>query len=133
MNNIVIHGRLTRDPEQKMFENDSSVTNFTVAVDRAYKDKSGEKQTDFFDCKAWGKRGDVIAKFFSKGSEIVVSGEMQSRKYQDKDGNGRTAWQVQLNDFDFCGSKADKDRITTAPGSPLLVEADDLDDGDLPF
>jgi single-strand DNA-binding protein len=108
MNSIAIHGRLTRDPETRQTASGVSVTNFTVAVDRDYKDQNGEKQTDFFDCTAWKGRGEVIAKYFQKGSDICVTGSMESRKYEDKEGNNRIAWGINVQGFDFCGSKGDK-------------------------
>ena len=87
MHKIFIHGRLTRDPELKEIDTkngSSKVCNFTVASDRQY----GE-EADFFDCAMFGKRAEVIEKFFQKGSEIVVSGEMQKQKYKNKDGENR--------------------------------------------
>lgn len=107
MNSIAIHGRLTRDPETRRTTSGISVTNFTVAVDRDYKDQNGEKQTDFFNCVAWKGRGEVIAKYFRKGSEICVTGSMESRKFTDKEGNNHTAWEINVQGFDFCGSKRD--------------------------
>ena len=73
MNSISIHGRLTRDVELKSTQSGKSVATFSVAVDRAYKAADGSKQTDFFNCTAWGGAADVIAQYFSKGSEIVDS------------------------------------------------------------
>ena len=137
MNSIAIHGRLTRDPETRQTASGISVTNFTVAVDRDYKDQNGEKQADFFDCTAWKGRGEVIAKYFAKGSEICVTGNMESRKYVDKEKNNRTAWEINVQGFDFCGSKGDKASggdscgYQSAP-SQGFVAVDD-GDGDLPF
>ena len=137
MNSIAIHGRLTRDPEARQTASGISVTNFCVAVDRDYKDQNGEKQTDFFDCTAWKGRGEVIAKYFQKGSEICVTGSMESRKYKDKEGNNRTAWEINVQGFDFCGSKGDKASggvggYQSAP-SQGFVEVDDSDGEVLPF
>lgn len=139
MNSIAIHGRLTRDPEMRQTASGISVTNFTVAVDRDYKDQSGEKQTDFFDCTAWKGRGEVIAKYFQKGSEICVTGSMESRKYEDKEGNNRIAWAINVQGFDFCGSK--RDSGGDSGGAPSFSstpsqgfdEASGDDGGDLPF
>lgn len=136
MNNITIHGRLTRDPETRHTASGNSVTNFTVAVDRDYTPKGEEKQTDFFDCTAWKGRGEVIAKFFGKGSEICVSGSMESRKYTDKEGNNRTAWGINVQNFDFCGSKngSNSDGGTNYQSEPNQGFSElDNGDGDLPF
>ena len=103
MNRHNIHGRLARDPELTQgADQNKDRTNFTVAVDRRYGD-----ETDFFDCVIFGKRAGVIDKYFSKGSEIVLSGEGQIRKYKGKDGVDRKAYSIVVDDFDFCGSKKD--------------------------
>ena len=106
LNLIVLHGRLTADPELKQTQSGVPLCNFSIAVDRSY--KNGEdKITDFFNCTAWRGLGEMIAKHFKKGKEIVLSGEMQSRRWQDNDGNNRISWVVSVNSVDFCGSKSD--------------------------
>ena len=106
MNVIAIKGRLTRDPELAFFKNsngeDRSVCRFSVAVNRDYGDDA-----DFFNCSIFGKRAEVIDKYFSKGSEIVCQGRMEQNKYKDKDGNDRTTWNLIVNNFDFCGPTPD--------------------------
>ncbi len=130
MNKAVLKGRLTRDPELKQSSNGINYANFTVAVDRAYKTQSGEKLTDFFDCTAWRKTGEVIAERFRKGQEILICGAMESRKWVDDSGTNRTFWGINVESFDFCGSK--KDNEATDSGSPF-AELEDDDGGDLPF
>lgn len=104
MNLHLIHGRLVRDPEFTTgTEPTKDRVKFTVAVDRRYGDEA-----DFFDCTCFGKRAQVIYKYFSKGSEILVTGEGQLRSYEDKNGVKRKAYSVLVSDFDFCGSKSDK-------------------------
>lgn len=105
MNKIIIKGRLTRDPELRQTGSGVSVCNITVAVDRAYSKE--DKQTDFFDCVFWRQGAEFVSKYFAKGREILVEGEMQSRKYQDKEGSNRTAWEVCNAHAEFCGSKSD--------------------------
>ena len=105
-NHITIHGRLTADPELKQTQSGVSVCNFTVAVDRSYKNGE-EKQTDFFTVVCWRGLADMVSKYFAKGKEILVSGEMQSRKWQDNDGNNRISWEIMASGVDFCGSKSD--------------------------
>ena len=110
LNHIVIMGRLTRDPELRSTQSGVSVASFTVAVDRDFGGRDGgERQTDFFDCSAWRQTGEFVSKYFHKGSMIVVSGRMQSRKYQDRDGNNRTAWDVQADNVYFGESKRDSE------------------------
>ena len=104
MNNHIIHGRLVRDPELTPRQNSDSSdrVNFTVAVDRRYGD-----ETDFFDCVAFGRTAEVIDKYFSKGKEIIVSGEGQLHSYTDKNGVKRKSYSIFVQGFDFCGSKSD--------------------------
>lgn len=111
MNHITIHGRLTKDPELRQTQSGVPVCNFTVAVDRTY--RSGEdKQTDFFNCVAWRGFGEMIARNFCKGKEILVGGEMQSRKHE-KEGTSFTAWELVANTMDFCGVKSVGDRAAS--------------------
>ena len=129
MNIIAIKGRLVRDPEVRKTANDISVCTITVAVGRAYS-SGGEKQTDFFDCVFWRQGAEFVSKYFSKGKEIIVHGEMQSRKWQDKDGNNRISWEIQNAHAEFCGGKSDN----SAPAEPVsgFHEIDDTDSS-LPF
>ena len=106
MNIIAIKGRLVRDPEIRQTQSGVSVTNITVAVDRSYS-AGGEKQTDFFDCVFWRQGAEFVSKYFKKGKEIIVTGEMQSRKWQDKDGNNRISWEIQNAHAEFCGGKGE--------------------------
>lgn len=134
MNKISVHGRLTRDPESRDV-GQTTVCNFTVASDRAYKNQNGERETDFIDVQAWSKLGEMVQRWFTKGKEIIVYGEMQSRKYEDKDGNKRTAWQVRASEVEFCGSK--QDNADSGGGSTYTPEpftgADSVADSELPF
>jgi single-strand DNA-binding protein len=110
LNHIVVMGRLTRDPELRTTQSGVNVASFTVAVDRDFGGRDGaERQTDFFDCAAWRQTGEFVSKYFQKGRMIVVSGRMQSRKYQDREGNNRTAWEIQADNVYFGDSKRDSD------------------------
>ena len=133
MNIIAIKGRLVRDPSTKTTPNGVTVCNITVAVDRAYSN-GGEKQTDFFDCVFWRQGAEFVSKYFSKGKEIIVQGEMQSRKWQDKDGNNRISWEIQNAHAEFCGGKSENGATPTtaaAPESDFAIIADQ--DFSLPF
>lgn len=132
LNHITIHGRLTADPELKQTQSGVSVCNFIVAVDRSYKNGE-EKQTDFFTVVCWRGLADMVSKHFAKGKEILVSGEMQSRKWQDNDGNNRVSWEIQANTVDFCGSKGNTNPTTeNATQGDLNAVVDDTE-SDLPF
>ena len=80
LNQIIIMGRLTRDPELRRTQSGTAVCSFSVAVDRDFKSQSGEKETDFIDVVAWRQTGEFVSKYFTKGRMIVVSGSLQSRK-----------------------------------------------------
>ena len=130
MNKIVIIGRLTRDPELKSTNAGTSVCNFSVVVDRTYRDKEGNRPTDFFDISVFGATAEFVAKYFKKGSSIAVSGAMESRKFVDKDGNNRIAWSLHADEVNFCGSKSENNGGSQKPsidegysGDP--VESDD--------
>ena len=103
-NLVVLSGRLTADPELKTTPNGVSVCSFSIAVDRAYR-KDQEKQTDFISICAWRSTAEFVSKYFSKGNMIGIEGAIQTRKYQDKDGNNRTAFEVVANNVQFVESK----------------------------
>ena len=106
LNHITIMGRLTRDPELRRTGSGVAVASFTVAVDRDFgKTESGEKETDFIDCVAWRQTGEFISKYFTKGSMIVVSGRLQIRSWNDKDGNKRRTAEVVADNVYFGESK----------------------------
>ena len=110
LNHIVIMGRLTRDVELRSTQSGVNVASFTVAVDRDFGGRDGgEKQTDFIDCVAWRQTGEFVSKYFHKGSMIVVSGRLQSRKWQDREGNNRVSWEVNADNVYFGESRRDSD------------------------
>ena len=90
LNHIVLMGRLTRDPELRRTGSGVAVASFTLAVDRDYAAQGAEKETDFVDIVAWRSTAEFVSKYFSKGRMAVVSGRLQIRNWQDKEGNKRT-------------------------------------------
>ena len=107
LNQIIIMGRLTRDPELRRTQSGTAVCSFSVAVDRDFKSQSGEKETDFIDVVAWRQTGEFVSKYFTKGRMIVVSGSLQSRKWQDRNGQNRISWEVIADNVYFGDSKRD--------------------------
>ena len=105
LNVVVLTGRLTADPELRHTPNDVAVTSFTVAVNRRFSRPGEEKQTDFIDVVAWRSTAEFVCKYFSKGQLIAVEGSIQTRTYQDKDGNKRKAFEVIARDVQFAESK----------------------------
>ena len=103
-NKVILLGNLTADPETRTTPNGQSVTSFSVAVNRTWNDASGQKQeeTSFINCTAWAARGETIAKYFSKGRQILVSGRLQQRSWDDKEtGKKRSAIDVIVEEFSF--------------------------------
>lgn len=107
INNVTLMGRCTVDPELKKTQNNTSVTSFCIAVDRKYQPQGEEKKADFVDCVAWRNTAEFITKYFSKGSMIAIEGEIQTRTFEDKNGNKRKATEIIINNASFCGSKSD--------------------------
>ena len=105
MNSICLMGRLTGDPELKTTQTGVSVTSFSVAVDRAYRSKDQERQTDFINCVAWRGTAEFISRYFRKGQRIALQGSLQSRKYTANDGSNRTVYEVVVDNAFFCESK----------------------------
>lgn len=130
LNNAVIMGRLVRDPELRQTNSGVNVANWTLAVDRDYKN-GDEKVCDFLDCVAWRGSADFVMKYFTKGRMMIVRGPIQTRKWQDKDGNNRTGWEIKAENIYFGDSKRDSDGGSAPAFSPL--PADDGAEADLPF
>ena len=147
MNQIVIMGRLTRDPELRQTPNGIPVASFSLAVDRGYAPKDGgERQTDFIDVVAWRNQAEFVSKYFSKGQMAAVTGSLQIRDWTDKDGNKRRNAEVIADRIFFTESKRSRDAsfgnaearddystgFSTPVGSSDFAELD-MDDGELPF
>lgn len=115
LNVAVIMGRLVADPELRHTPSDVAVTNFTLAVDRAYTKAGTERQTDFIECVSWRNTAEFICKYFRKGQMMAVHGSIQTRSYTDKDGNKRKAFEVVADDVSFTESKKDNDGSRPAP------------------
>ena len=146
LNHITIMGRMTRDPELRRTGSGVAVASFTVAVDRDFAPNGGEKETDFIDCVAWRNTGEFVSKYFPKGKMIVVSGRLQIRSWNDKDGNKRRTAEVVADNVYFGDSKNDTGNQNsgftgfakaesvpggTAPASDFAMLDDD--DAQLPF
>ena len=131
MNKVILKGRLTATPELKRTTSDVYVTDFSIAVNRRF----NKEQTDFINCQAWRQTAEFITKYFTKGQEILVVGELHIEKW-DKDGETRYATRVVVDEVEFCGSKAEK---KTHPSDNENASIDDFipvtdeDIYDLPF
>lgn len=130
MNNICITGRLTATPEIKKTTSGVSVCSLNIAVDRDYK-VNGERVTDFIPCVFWRGTAEFIGNYFNKGDMIAIIGALESRKYKDRDGNNRVAWEVKVEKVNFCGSK--KEAITEDVKPDPIDQFAEFTDGGLPF
>ena len=131
MNKVFLKGRLTADPEIRKTTNDISVCNFSIAVNRRF----DREKTDFINCEAWRQTAEFISKYFTKGKEIAVWGELHIDKW-DKDGETRYLTKVSVDEVEFCGSKSENKTHTTDDDVNIkdFVELPETeDDSDLPF
>ena len=143
LNKAILMGRLVRDPERRYTQTNVPVTSFTLAVDRDRKGPNGERQTDFIDCVSWGKQGDFVKEWFTKGMMAIVVGRLQSRNWEDRNGNKRVSIEVNTDEVTFGETKKARDHAHGSdsvpelpPVDPDALGADDfapLDDSDVPF
>ena len=145
LNNVVLMGRLTADPELRQTGSGVEVTSFTIAIDRAFVRQGEERQTDFINCVAWRQTAKFISSYFRKGQMIAVTGSIQTRNYEDKSGNKRVATDVVVANASFCGSKnetgasapRDNSAFSAPAASYSTAAASDFEelqgDDDLPF
>lgn len=129
MNNISLVGRLTADPELKQTQSGISVTSFSIAVDRP----GSKDTTDFLPCVAWRQTAEFVCRYFCKGQRIGLIGKLTSRKYEDKNGNPRTAYEVVADHVEFVESKKASDGNTTNNTASTFDEYEEIADDDLPF
>ena len=135
LNEIILMGRLTRDPELRHTQSNKSVTSFTLAVDRDFKTQGGEKETDFIDIVAWNATADFVNKYFTKGRLAIVKGRLQIRDWTDRDGGKRRSAEVIAENVYFGDSR----RAEAAPqyaqpgehGGDFAELGEE--DGELPF
>ena len=107
LNRIVLMGRLTRKPELRRTQSGVAVTNFSLAVERDYKDAEGNRETDFIDVVAWRNTAEFVSKYFTKGRMAVVEGRLQIRDWKDKEGNNRRSAEVVADNVYFGDSNKD--------------------------
>ena len=121
LNQICIQGRVTARPELKTTASGVNVTTFTIACERSYVKAGEERQVDFINIVAWRQTAEFITRYFDKGQQIIVNGSLQTRNYEDKQGNKRTAFEVVAQDVYFCEKKNDNKSDT----KPVLDEEPD--------
>jgi|SRR5680860_38204 len=135
LNRVVLIGRLTRDPELRYSPNGVAVTNFTLAIDRKFKNAQGEKEADFIPCVAFKQLAELCANYLSKGKLASVDGRIQVRTYNDKDGQKRWSTEVIAEDVRFLSPKDGRNESsegTSSSGKGSFGHEVNLDD-DIPF
>lgn len=122
-NKVILMGRIANDLELKTTPSGASVLSFRIAVDRRFQTKGEEKKTDFINVVAWRTTADFITQYFAKGRMILVEGELQTRSYQDKNGNTAYVTEVIADRVSFTGEKrADNSSLATGQVPPTLVD-----------
>lgn len=141
MNQIILMGRLTRDPEIRYSQgaNPTAIARFSLAVDRRYKRESGPT-ADFFNCTAFGKQAEFVERYLKQGTKILLTGRMENNDYTNRDGVKVHSYQVTVESMEFAESKRSTEEAQEerrrreqpdADGFYPVPEA--LDDDDLPF
>ena len=105
MNKVFLIGRLTRDPELRYTGNNTAVASFTIAVNRSFTNQQGEREADFINIVVWRKQAENVKNYLSQGSQVAVEGRLQTRNYEDKDGQKRYVTEVVADNVEFLGSK----------------------------
>lgn len=137
INRVVLAGRPTRNLELKSIKSGNSVCSFTLAVDRNFKSKSGEREADFINCVAWGKTAEVMSQYVKKGSAIGVDGRIQTRSYDNRDGQRVYVTEVVVENFSFLSDPPKNSQVSknnqslNQSNDPFESTASLLDD--LPF
>ena len=123
INNVILAGHLTRDPEIRFLANENAVANFGIAVNRKFKDKDKNlaEEVTFIDCEAWGRTAELIGQYLTKGRPIYLEGRLKLDTWQDKDGQKRTKIKVVVDNVQFIGAKPATDDHA-APGVDAKAE-----------
>jgi single-strand DNA-binding protein len=119
VNKVILVGRLGRDPETRYTGAGQAVANFTVATDETYKDRNGERQkrTEWHKIVVWGKQAEIAQQYLKKGSLIFIEGRIQSREWQDKEGQKRTSFEIVANNFRMLGGRPEGAAASAGAGA----------------
>ncbi len=138
INNVVLMGRICTDVDLRTTPNGKSVATFRLAVERSFAKQGEERKSDFITIVVWGSTADFVSKYFSKGSMIAIQGKIQTRSFEDKEGNKRTAFEVVAREVSFCGGKNEGGSSGQSDSTPAYAPAPNGfeeigNDDDLPF
>jgi len=129
VNKVILVGRLGRDPETRYTGGGQAVANFSVATDESYKDKNGERQkrTEWHRITAWGKLAEICQQYLKKGTMVYIEGRIQSREWQDKEGQKRTSFDIVANTMKMLSSRGDAAAASAGGGSSSRSSGDDFE------
>jgi single-strand DNA-binding protein len=139
INEVVLVGRLTKDIEVRYTQSEKAVGNFTLAINRRFKNQNGEYETDFIDCVVFGKQAETMAQYTKKGDLIGVEGSIQKRQYEDKEGNKRYATEIMVEKITFLQTnKKEETKVEDNPYKDMSVKTEasqqfEINPEDLPF
>jgi single-strand DNA-binding protein len=134
MNKVILMGRLTADPELRVTpQTNSSVVRFTLAVNRTFKAQEGQPTADFFNVVAWKSTADFVNKYFKKGQNVLIEGNLRNNNWTDKDGNKRFSTEVHADHVYFAGSKSEHSQNQTSSDSSVSKNIVDNGDGFYPL
>lgn len=117
LNKAILMGRLTRDPELRHTQSNTAVASFALAIERDRKGPNGERQTDFIDCVAWGRQAEFVKQWFTKGMMAIVVGRIQSRNWEDRNGNKRVSIEINADEISFGETKKSREASGFGSGS----------------
>ena len=138
MNKVVLMGRLCNDPELRYAgEKNSPVTNFTIAVNRDYKNNEGKYDADFIECEFWGRKSEIFCKYMTKGELVGIEGSLRLNRFTTKDGEDRTIIKVKVDEFTFIPHYISKDFVNNSFNSNDVFTSDvfegEISESDIPF
>ena len=142
MNKVILIGNLTRDPELRTTGGGTSVCSFSIAVNRRFSNQQGEKVTDFFNIVAWRQLGELCGKYLAKGRKVCITGEIQNRSYDAKDGTKKYVTEIIADDVEFLTPRQEGAGAPYSGGEPASAAFQpkeaaegftDIEDDELPF
>lgn len=134
MNKVIIKGRLTKDVDIKYTQTtNTQIANISVAVNRRFVKEGEERQADFFNCIAFGKQAEFLSKYFKKGQEIAIVGRLQTRTWDDDQGQKHYVTEIVIEEIEFCGSKSEKEEEKNINAVEMNIIENNSSSDDLPF
>jgi single-strand DNA-binding protein len=136
VNKVILVGRLGKDPELKYTQGGAAIARFSLATDEVWKDQSGEKQqkTEWHNIVAWSKLAEICGQYLAKGRLVYIEGRLQTRSWEDKEGNKRTTTEIRADNMVMLGGKTEESRAEKSSAASIDNAADpEITDNDVPF